>query len=166
MNKEERVKRYGAAAYERRSQQSRDWEKTHREEHNASNLKWVMANPTKAKLSNQKWCAANPDKVKARDQEYRRKGGKYFESTLKYNTTELRRERNSIRERHRREYCHIKGATPNSVLHHEWIPGTSKYRGVVLVDKELHQRGIIKVIKLLEGEVTLFLEKEVKNQEV
>jgi len=41
-------------------------------------------------------------------------------------------------------------------IHHEWVSGTAKYRGVALVDAELHRHGIIKVIEVLEGEITLF----------
>ena len=39
-------------------------------------------------------------------------------------------------------------------LHHEWIDGTAQYNGLALVDAELHRKGIIKVILLLEGEIT------------
>ena len=146
MDKEERIKKYGEAAYEKHLKQSRDWEKIHRKE---------------ANVIHKKWREANPDKVIANNQEHGRKGGKYYEKRLEYQTTGLQGERERIRKKHQKLYYAIKQATPNSVLHHEWIPGTADFRGVALVEKEAHQQGIIKVIKILEGEITLFREKEI-----
>lgn len=149
MKKEEIIKRYGEAAYKTYLQQASDWCKAHSKEHNAHS---------------KKWCEANPDKVKAHNQEINRKGGKYYEKKLIYSRTGLQGERHKIRRKHAWMYHIIKEATPNSVFHHEWIPGTAKYRGVALVEKEAHQNGIINVIKTLEGEITLFTEKEIKEQ--
>ena len=145
MNKEEFIKRYGKVAHEKWRQQSKDWKKQHREEHNGFN---------------RKCCTANPEKVKMHNQEHSRKGGKYYEKFLEYCHTGLQGERNKIRAKHTKQYRNTKQATPNSVLHHEWIPGTANYRGLALVEKVPHQHGIIKVIKVLEGEITLFTEKE------
>ena len=149
MNKEERIKRYGEAAYEKMLKQSRDWQ---------------VANPKKQKERLRLWKAANPDKVVTANHEASRKGGKFYEHTLIYNSTGLQGKRNIIRNMHRRLYHVTKEATPNSVFHHEWIPGTTKYRGVALVEKEAHQKRIIKVIKVLEGKITIFTEKEIKGE--
>ena len=99
-------------------------------------------------------------------EKHNRKGGAYYEKRLEYNRTRLQGERRDIRNKHNKLYRAIKQATPNSVFHHEWKPGTAKYRGVALVDKEAHQNGIIKVIEVLEGEITIFTEKEIAEQGV
>ena len=151
MKKEEIIKRYGKAAYEKMLQQTRDWNKQH------INEKKVIA---------KKWRECNPDKVKAHNQEGNRKGGKYYEKQLEYKTIGFQGERNHIRATHNYQYRAIKQATPNSVLHDEWIPGTAKYRGLALVEKVPHQNGIIKVIKVLEGQITAFTEKEIREQVV
>ena len=150
MKKEDFIKRYGEAAWEKKLQQTRDWNGQHCEEKNTSLKNWRGTNPKKVKLYRQK---------------YNRKGGNHYIKMLVYQRTGLQRERGKIRRRHAGYYRDIKQATPNSQIHHEWIPGTAKYRGVALVETEAHRNGIIKVIKVLEGEITLFAEKEIAEQE-
>lgn len=140
MNKEERIGRYGGAAYEKLLQQMRDWKA--------------------------QWRKVNPDKAKANNQEIHRKGGKYYGQHLEYNRTGLQGERHKIRMKHWHIYHTIKQATPNSVIHHEWIQGTAEYRGVALVEEEAHQNGIIKVIKILEGDITVFTEGKLRGQNI
>lgn len=164
MKKEEFIERYSEAAYEKRLQQARDRYVEHREEENARDKEWYAGHREEEIARSLKWQKANPDKVKAIHQEANRKGGKYYEKRLEYNRTGLQGERRDIRNKHNILYRDIKQAAPNSVFHHEWIPGTANYRGVALVDKELHQRGIINVIKILEGKITLFREREIKEQ--
>ena len=150
MKKEERIKRYGKAAYEKMLQQHSDWMKQHSEEVNATNRRWQ---------------AANPKKVRANEQESNRKGGKRYERKLKYNHTGLQGERNKIRVKHANQYRPFKNIiAPDSEIQHEWLPGTAKYRGVALVEKDQHRHGIIDVIQILEGEITLFTEKEIREQ--
>ena len=149
MEKEERIKRYGEAAYDKMLQQQRDWHAQYREECN---------------VVSQAWREANPEKAKAHHQESGRKGGKRYRKKLVYQRTGIPGERNRIRLKHTRLYRTIKEAIPNSVFHHEWIPGSAKYRGVALVDKEAHLYGIINVIKVMEGKITLFTEKEIREQ--
>ena len=152
MKKEDYIKRYGEAAYEKMRQQSRDWGAQHYRDH-----------PEEDNAACKKWREDNPDKVKAKNQEGNRKGGKYYEKMLIYKRTGLPGERARIRMKHWKLYHTIKQATPNSQIHHEWIPGTAKYRGVALVEKEAHENEIIKVIKVLEGKITIFTEKEIKG---
>lgn len=140
MKKKDFLKRYGGAAFKKWRQQSRDW----------------MA----------QWRKDNPDKVKANHQEEGRKGGKYYGKHLENEHTGIRGERNKIRMKHTYLYRNIKEATPNSQIHHEWLPGTADFRGVALVERDAHQNGIIKIIKVLEGRITLFTEKEISKQEV
>ena len=195
MKKEEYIKRYGVDAYKEHLQQCRDWTAQHHEACNAKNRKWRAAHREEANATSRKWHAAhrdkcnassrdwnakhreemnlinkrwranNPDVAKASDSQKCRKGGKYYNWNREYQRTGLQGERNKIRDKHKRQHRAIKQATPNSVLHHEWIPGTANYRGVALVEKEAHENGIIKVILILEGQITLFTEKEIREQE-
>lgn len=149
MDKEARIKRYGKAAYKKRLQQSRDWHAQHSEEYRART---------------KRWCEANPDKVKANNHEHSCKGGKYYGHALEYNTTGLQGKRHKIRRNHGYIYRPFKRIiAPGSQIHHEWIKGTAKYRGVALVEGNPHRYGIIDVIKILDGEITLLSEKEIRD---
>lgn len=139
MEKEERIGRYGEATYEKWLQQSRGW--------------------------NAQWREANPDKVAANNQEANRKGGKYYKKHLKHEHIGLRGERNKIRTKHANRYRPFKQIiAPNSQIHHEWIPNTAEYAGVALVEKDQHMHGYVDVIKILDGKITLFTEKEIREQ--
>ena len=183
MKKEDYIKRYGQAAYDKRLQQRRDWGVIHREKLNTINRKWRTGHREEAKASSnewrslhreehnalcKKWHEVNLEKAKASskvyNQEVRCKGGKGYGHMLEYQRTGLQGERNKIRYMHWRKHRTIREATPNSVLHHEWLPGTANYRGVALVEKEAHRHGIIKVIKVLEGKITLFTEKKIAKK--
>ena len=190
MKKEEYIQRYGQAGYTKMGQQNCDRHTQHREEDNARSKRWREANPDavkewrtehrekakayckqwhaqhreEANSISQAWYAANQDKAKENSQEANRKGGKYYAHKQNYMKTGLQGERNIIRTKHQKQYYAIKQATSNSVFHHEWIFGTARYRGVALVDKGAHENGIIKVIKVLEGKITLFTEKEIREQ--
>lgn len=154
MKKEEFIKRYGKVAYEKWLQQSREWHARDRKEHREE-----------LNVRSKVWRKANPEKVKAAHAEINRKGGKYYEYAREYITTGLQHERYLVRKMANYQYRAIKQATKNSAFHHEWIPGTAKYRGLALVEAEAHRYGIIKVIKILEGKITLFTEKEIAEQE-
>ena len=135
MKKEEYIRKYGEVAYDRMLQQNRDWKVQH------------------------------PDEAKANHQEVSQKGGKYYEKWLKYNHTGLQGERSKIRRNHARLYYPYKQViSPNSQIHHEWIPGTADFRGVALVETDQHMHGYIDVIKILDGKITLFTEKEIGEQ--
>lgn len=137
MNKEEVIRRYGEAAYEKMLEQARQWNRVH------------------------------PKRVKERSHNQCRKGGSFYRKKLKYDTTGLRGERNRVRGGHANKWRQYKNIiAPESQLHHQWIPETANYEGVALVEADLHMHGIIAVIKILYGEITLLTEKEVKEQEV
>ena len=135
MKKEERIWRYGEAAWEKKRQQSREWR------------------------------AAHPKEVKVNDQEASRKGGKYYERKRAYHTQGIPHEKDLVRCKHQRKWTPYKKLiAPDSVLHHEWLNnGTADFRGVALVEKDPHQYGYIDVIQILDGEITLLTEEEVKN---
>ena len=73
---------------------------------------------------------------------------------------DLQTKRNRIRARHVEQLRKYKDQrAPGCHIHHEWIPGTATYRGVAFVEAKAHFKGIIKVIEVLDGEITLFVEK-------
>lgn len=149
MNKEEIITRYGKAAYKKKLQQGRDWNVQHREEHS---------------IHTKKWQGANPDKVEAIHREVNHKGGKYYEHALEHKRTGIPGERSRIRAKHGRIYRVFKQLiAPLSQIHHEWIPGTTDFRGVALVETDQHMHGFIDVIQILEGGITLLTEKEIKG---
>ena len=110
------------------------------------------------------WRKNNPQEVINLSRNVNRKGGKYYKKKLIYDGTGLRYERNKIRAGHRRlwaVYKHI--IAPGSQLHHEWLSGTADYNGVALVEADQHMHGIIDVIQILEGKITLLTEKEIRE---
>lgn len=138
MKKEERIKKYGKTAYERKMQQSQEWNKK---------------NQDKIKASNDK---TGPEQS--------RKGGKYYDKKRKHQMTGIPHDKELVRGTHKRRWSPYKQIiAPESQIHHEWIPATSKYHGVALVEKYQHQHGFIDVIQILEGKITLLTEAEIKK---
>ena len=149
MKKAERIIKYGEVAFAKFRQQSRDWHVKHHEED---------------RVNAREWKENNMEKVIENRHAEGRKGGKYYERHLKYEITGLQGERNKIRKRHADHYRPYKQIiAPESQIHHEWIPETANFRGVALVEKESHQYGIIDVIQILEGGITLLTEAEIRN---
>jgi hypothetical protein len=108
------------------------------------------------------WREQNPEKV----HEYNRKGGKFYEKRYKYKQIGLQGERERIRKKHGNKWRPYKAIiAPNSQIHHQWRPETSEYDGVALVEKDQHQHGVIDVIEILEGKITLLSEEEVRRVE-
>ena len=136
MKKAEFIKKHGEENWEKHKEQKCEWRKEH---------------PAWVKGYNQKH---QPDS---------QKGGKYYVMRKRYNSTGLRGARFRIRCRHANHYQEFKQIiAPESQLHHQWIPGTCEYRGVALVEKDQHMHGYIDVIRILEGEITLFTEAEIR----
>lgn len=150
MKKEEFIRRYGEAVYEKKLQQSRDWNAQYREE-----------NREEANDKLKEWRAINPDKVEADHREEHRKGGKRYKKHLIYKTIGIPGEKERIRGRHNNHYHSVKQIiAPNSQIHHEWIPETSRYRGVALVEADQHRHGFIDVIQILDGQITILTEEK------
>ena len=150
MKKEEIIKRYGKAEYKRRSKQPLIWNKKHPERHNATTKRWQER---------------NPERIREIHREYCRKGGKYYEKSKIYKMTGLQGRRNRIRMRHGSKWRPYKRiVAPESQIHHQWRPGSARYDCVALVEKNQHQYGILEVIEVLEGGITLFTEKEVRER--
>ena len=137
MEKKEIIARYGKAEYKRRVKKTREW------------------------------ALSNPEKKKESDQQANRKIGKRYFKTLAYYKTELRGQRHRIRSNHGYLYRSFKQIiAPESAIHHEWVPESAEYRGVALVEKDTHQYGIVDVIKILDGKITLLTEEEIENTEL
>ena len=135
MKKEDFVKLYGEAAYKRK------------------------------KVRNKAWETANPEKREEIRRRRGRKGGKWYKNHLRYEHTGLQGERNVVRATHARTYRKYKNIiAPDSVLHHQWCQGTSGYDGIALVESNQHQHGIIDVIQILEGTITLLTEEAIREQ--
>ena len=147
--KEDFIRMYGEEAYEEEKEASK---------------KSYWADPKRNNDMCRTWREAHPDEVRKNSIEQCNKGGKYYEKTKEYNNTGLRNRRNQVRKKHRRFYLPYKKIiAPESQLHHCWIKGTSNYRGIALVEADMHRYGIIDVIRILEGEITLFTEKEISE---
>ena len=161
MDKEERIKKYGTEAYEKKLQQDREWHRTHREEEKERRQEWDEQRREEHNATSREWSERNPKKVKAKAREQSRKGGKYYEQKRKYFSIGIPHERELVRMRHGRRYRSYKQIiAPDSQIHHEWIPETANYTGVALVEKDQHQHGFIDVIQILEGKITVLTEAE------
>jgi hypothetical protein len=146
MKKEDFIAKYGEEKYKKRVEQSREYYKEHREE---------------LKPRKKKYREEHLGQTAAYNRETNRKGGKRYDKTLEYDRTGLRGERNAIRNKHQKQYRLYKNIiAPDSQLHHEWIVDTAEYRGVALVEATPHQYGIIDVIQILDGKITLLTEKK------
>lgn len=153
MKKEEYIKRYGQAAYEKMSKQNRERTKTYREKHREE-----------LNAAQKEYNEKHPEEVIATSQEQCRKGGKYYDNHLEYNQTGIQGERHTIRITHARQWKPYKDIiAPDSQIHHEWVPKTSEYEGVALVEKDQHMHGFVDVIQILEGKITLLTEEDVKR---
>lgn len=149
MKKKEIIRKYGKGIYKKRLQQNRDRHAQHREEHNAKVKVWRERNPKKVITSHRKQC---------------RKGGKQYVHKREYNSTGLQGDRNKVRDRHGNQYRSYKRIiAPESQLHHQWCLNTSNYDAIALVEKDQHLHGYIDVIQILEGEITLFTEEEIRR---
>ena len=139
MKKEERIDKYGEEKYEKLKGQMRRWTKG--------------------------WRESNPEKVAALDHEKSRKGGKYYKRAKQYQMKGLPHEKTLVRQKHQRIWTPYKQiVAPNSELHHQWQMGTANYDGVALVERKQHRYGIVDVIQILEGKITLLTEEGVRRE--
>lgn len=151
MNKEEFIRRRGIAAYIRKVEQSKAWHDVHTTEDAETRKAYKGVFPEKVRECNRKWRLES------------KKGGKYYKRVSLYMQTGLRHERHKVRVKHATKWRKYKNIiAPGSQIHHEWTPGTADYRGVALVEADQHMHGIIKVIEVLDGNINLFTETEVR----
>lgn len=156
MNKAEYIKKYSEEAYSKILQRSRERSRDFHTQYPEESLRRI-----------QNWKVKNPEKVKVNNQEISHKGGKYYESALKYRTMGIPGEKNAIRCKHRAQYTPYKKIIdPEGLtqIHHEWLLDTADYRGIALVEANQHMHGYIDAIQILEGEITLLTEKGNKRE--
>ena len=135
MKKDEVIEKYGEKAWETQLAQTRAWLESH------------------------------PGVVRETSNQLNRKGGQYYDKKLKYNRTGLPGDRKRLRSIHGNRWRKYKRfVAPGSQLHHCWMCGTAKYRGLALVEANAHMHGFIDVIEVLEGQITLFTEEEIRNR--
>ena len=146
MKKDETIERYGREFYLKNIADSKEW---------------VSRNPERQRNTLARWRANNPQKVLEVNRQKGRRGGIYYEQAH----TGIPGARNKIRNKHGKKWRPYKQIiAPGSQLHHQWIPETANYSGLALVEADQHTHGFIDVIKILEGEITLFTEKEIREQ--
>jgi len=94
-----------------------------------------------------------------------RKGGKYYKRLMANRKQELPSKKSIVRHKHRRRWNPFKRIiAPESHIHHNWLnDGTAGYSGVALVEADRHLQGYIDVIQILEGEITLLTEVEIRG---
>ena len=69
-----------------------------------------------------------------------------------------------IRNKHWRRWISYKRIiAPDSQIHHEWISEMADFRGVALVETDQHAHGFVDVIQILEGQITLLTEAEIRG---
>ena len=167
MKKEETIAKYGEESYEKVLAQNRAWAKAHREEMKVYKRKYAEEHQEQVIANKKKYKEEHPEELAANNHEISRKGGKYYNKQLEYMRTGIPGERHRIRSKHAKEWKLYKAIiSPESQIHHEWIPKTSKYRGVALVEAEPHMYGIIDVIQILDGKITLLTEEEIIKEEM
>ena len=150
MNKKERILKYGETAYAKMLMQRRERYKI---------------NCEMKKEFSQDWRLENPEMVRMHTRAQTIKGGKRYKQFMKYKQTGTPHKREKIRMRHGHRWRPYKLIiAPDSQIHHQWRPGTSEYDGVALVEKDQHMRGFIDVIQILEGNITLLTEEEIREQ--
>lgn len=136
--KEEYIKKYGEAAY------------------NALE---------KTRAATRAWQEVNPDKVRRASHEGSRKAGKYYKRSQMYKSKGLQGARHKIRIKHNAMWRQYKRfVAPHSQLHHNWRPQSALYDGLALVEADQHMHGFIDVIQILEGEITVFTEEELRER--
>jgi hypothetical protein len=164
MLKQEFIDIYGEGAYKDSLRRSTIWNKKHLDVGRRASKKWSETHPEESRASVMKWREEHPEVVRASNQERGRKGGKNYEKALEYWRTGIAGEKKRIRTKHQIHYRQYKNIiAPGSQIHHEWIPGTADYRGVALVEADQHMHGIVDVIEVLDGKITIQTEEDVRN---
>lgn len=163
MKKEEYIKRYGGKAWEKKLQQGREYHATHRDEEKANFKAWYEMHQAEDNAQSKVWRETHLEEVKAHHRGQHRKGGKHYEKRQAHKMQGIPHAKNLIRGTHQRIWTPFKQIiAPKSQIHHEWILGTAEYRGVAIVEADSHMHGFIDVIHILEGELTLFTEAEIR----
>ena len=123
------------------------------------------AEPERYKGYVRAWRKRNPNKVIEQGRQVSRKSGKYYKKKQIYKSTGLQGGREKIRARDNGRWRKYKRfVAPGSQLHHAWCINSENYTGLALVEADAHMHGFINVIKIIEGEIRLFTEKELRER--
>ena len=143
------ISEHGKDAYDKMLAQNRAYYKTHKGQVNATQKRYREE---------------HLEEVIAVTREQCRKGGRRYAKALAYSQIGIPGEKRRIRVKHTQHYKPYKDIiAPDSQLHHLWRPQSALYDGLALVEKDKHMRGFINVIKILEGEITVFTEEKLRD---
>ena len=163
--KEDYIAEFGEAAYNKKLAQRKEWGQNLLGGEAQRSRYRRAADPEKWRGYSKEWRRNHPEKAIEYGRQVSRKGGKFYEKKQKYKQTGIPGERERTRMRHGYYWRKYKNfVAPESQLHHQWVPNTADYTGLALVEKDAHQYGRIDVIQILEGEITLLTEKEIREQ--
>lgn len=138
MKKKDFIKKYGKKAYLKQQEQTKDWQ---------------SANPSRLQAAS-----------KRQNLKRQRKDGEDYEKAIIYQMNGIPHAKGLIRRKHGYQWWQFKQIiAPESQIHHQWLLGTADYRGVALVEADSHMHGFIDVIQILEGEITLLTEAEIRG---
>jgi hypothetical protein len=135
--KDSYIAKFDEEAYAKRIERRRKWGENLPGGEAQRSREQRAADPEKYRGYERAWQKRNPEKIIEKGRKVSRKGGKYYEKKQKYKQTGIPGERERVRMRHGyywRPYKRI--IAPDSVLHHQWRPGTAEYDGIALVEKD------------------------------
>lgn len=164
--KDDFISGHSEEAYEKILARNRTYYKAHKEQENARARKYHEEHLEQGKANHKRYAEENSEAIIANNQEACRKGGKRYNKMLAYSQTGIPGDKKKIRRKHARQYKSYKDIiAPDSQLHHNWQnDGTAGYIGIALVEATAHRQGIIDVIQILDGEITLFTEEELRSR--
>jgi hypothetical protein len=163
--KEDFITKRGNVAYARKLERRREWGRKLPGGEAQRGRERRSRDPEKFRECSRRWAKNHPEKVRDNGRRVSRKGGTGYKKKQIYKQAGISGERERVRMRHGyywRKYKNI--IAPGSELHHSWIPGTSNYTGLAIVEMDAHRHGIIEVIQILEGKITLFTENEIRKE--
>ena len=165
--KESYIAKHGEEAYAKRLERRREWGANLPGGEKQRSQDRRDADPEKWREYDRAWRERNPETNIEKGRKISRKGGAYYEKKKIYKQTGISGERERVRMRDSyrwRPYKRI--IAPESQLHHAWRPNSAEYSGLALVEADAHMHGTIKVIRILEGEISLLTEKEIREQKI
>ena len=162
--KDSYIAKHGEDAYTKRLEQRREWGKKLPGGEAQRSQERRDADPEQAREYDRAWRERNPQKTIEKGKKVSQKGGAYYKNHMKYRQTGIQGEREKIRCKHGNQWRGYKRiVAPKSQVHHQWRKDSSEYDGIALVEAKAHRYGIIDVIQIIEGEITIFTEEELRN---
>ena len=165
--KEDFIEKHGKDAYAKRLERRREWGANLPGGEKQRSQDRRDADPEQAREYDRAWRDRNPQKIIEKGKKVSRKGGKYYKKQQVYKQTGLQGERNKIRYKHANQWRKYKRIiAQDSQVHHQWQKASAEYDGIALVEANKHRYGIIDIIQILEGEITILTEREILEQKI